>query len=423
MLIEGITVGILAALVLLLVCIIIIKRRRRKKNHQAVKNYSSADTDSSPTEFLEDRRNLDTCPLISTEYEPVQPEKTVTWADPVAEPEIKPRSYSCPVARRNAFSDINPNVDENKRKCAETPSTRNKKRSRRYRIRSKTDLCFQACQVQFTVFYNYYHSKLTVQLVCAVNIPSTFGLTYGSYIVVELQPSLKKHATNVQFHTNNPAFNETVEFPGISSEEFLNMSLRLGLYAVDRRNRSTLIGEVIVPMAELDLNPNKPSTIWRPITDNDQQSRLSTSLVSLKDIVDRGELTISLKYQILSSKITVVIMKAVNLPNISKIFAIDPYVIVKLLLHLKTIQTKKTSIKRRTTSPCWNEPLVFELDSKIPIVDYSMSFKVKSHNSLSEDFTVGEIEIGKHAEDSGRQHWDDMIKRKNHDRAMSHKIK
>ena len=97
--------------------------------------------------------------------------------------------------------------------------------------------------------------------------------------------------------------------------------------------------------------------------------------------------------------------------------------IVKLLLNFKTVQTKKTTIKRRTTSPIWNEPLVFEIDSKIPISEYSMSFKVKSHNSLSEDLTVGEIDIGYHAEGGGREHWKDMIRRKNQDRAMSHKIK
>ena len=96
---------------------------------------------------------------------------------------------------------------------------------------------------------------------------------------------------------------------------------------------------------------------------------------------------------------------------------------MKLLLNLKTVQTKKTSIKRRTTSPIWNEPLVFEIDPKIPISEYSMSFKVKSHNSLSEDLTVGEIEIGNHAEESGGEHWKDMVKRKNQDRAMCHRIK
>ena len=94
-----------------------------------------------------------------------------------------------------------------------------------------------------------------------------------------------------------------------------------------------------------------------------------------------------------------------------------------LLLTLQTVQTKKTTIKRRTTSPIWNEPLVFEIDSKIPITEYSMSFKVKSHNSLSEDLTVGEIDIGYHVAGSAKEHWKGMVTRKNQDTAMCHKIK
>ena len=96
---------------------------------------------------------------------------------------------------------------------------------------------------------------------------------------------------------------------------------------------------------------------------------------------------------------------------------------MKLLLNLKAVQTKKTTIKRRTTSPIWNEPLVFEIEPKIPITEYGISFKVKSHNNLSEDLTVGEVEIGYHSEGSGKEHWKNVIQRKNQDRAMCHKIK
>ena len=275
---EGITVGILVGLVLLLLCVIAIKRRQYKKNDKTV-NYKSLDTDPSASEFLDDHRPSDARPLVSTEYELVQPGRAVSWADPVADPEEKPRSYSCPTTRRNAFSDISSTGDENKKKSGEMPSITGKK-SRKYR-RSNTDSCYHVCQIQFTVFYNYYHSKLTVQLVCAINIPSSFRLNYGSYMVVELLPGSKKHSTNLQFHTNNPAFGETVEFPGISSEEFSNMSLKLGLYAVDRRSRNTLVGQVTVPTTELDLNPNKPSTIWRPITVNVQQQVCFILLTSM----------------------------------------------------------------------------------------------------------------------------------------------
>ena len=418
---EGVAVGALTALVLFLICLVVVKRRlflRRQDSESRKNGYTLLDTDSSATDFLEKRN---TPPLVLPKCDTVQPvESEITLPYPETEPR-KPRSTSCP-DRRNAISELSPKIVENKSKSSETPGTKERRKSRRLR-KSKSDSCDHVCQIQFTVFYNYYHSTLTLQLVNASKVPSAFGLNYGSYIEVELQPSSQKYTTKTQLHTNNPVFDEIAEFPEIASDELLNMTLGLRLFTVDRLSHSTMIGQVQSPLAELDLNPENPTIVWRPVTNSYQQSRVSSSLLSLKDIVDKGDLTVSLKYQILTNKVTVVIMKAANLPSLRKIFAIDPYVIVKLSLNLKTVQTKKTSIRRRTTSPIWNEPLVFEIDSKIPITEYSMSFKVKSHNSFSEDLTVGEIEIGHNVEGSGRQHWDDMVVRKNQDRAMCHKIK
>jgi Ca2+-dependent lipid-binding protein len=96
-------------------------------------------------------------------------------------------------------------------------------------------------------------------------------LNYGSYIQVELEPGAEKYTTNIQLHTNNPVFDETAEFPEISSDELLNMTLKLRLCTVDRFSHSTLVGQVRASLAELDFNPEKPTTIWRPITPHDQQ--------------------------------------------------------------------------------------------------------------------------------------------------------
>ncbi len=112
---------------------------------------------------------------------------------------------------------------------------------------------------------------LTLQLVCASKVPSVFGLNYGSYIEVELQPTSQKYTTNMQLHTNNPVFDETAEFPDIASDELLNMTLKLRLYTVDMFSHSTLVGQVKAPLAELDFNPKKPTTMWRPTTPSCQQ--------------------------------------------------------------------------------------------------------------------------------------------------------
>ena len=262
---EGVTVGILIAVVLFLVCLIYVKRRRYWKKLHDNKHYTKLEPETSPVDFLQERKE-DTRGLAQTECTIIQPPRPeVTWAIPESQPE-RVRSVSCP-DRRNAISDLSPRSEE--KKSSETPST-TKRKSRRYR-RSKTDSCYHVCQLQFTAFYNYYHCKLTLQIVCAVNIPSTFGLNYGTYIEVELQPSSGKYTTKTQLHTNNPVFDETAEFPEISSDELLNKALKLRLYTVDRFSHSTLVGQVRAPLAEFDFNPEKPTTIWRPITPHDPQ--------------------------------------------------------------------------------------------------------------------------------------------------------
>lgn len=264
---EGITVGVLAAVVLLLICLIFIKRRRYLKGQAENNDYAPLDTKPTAADFLP-KRATDTRSAVPTQCETVQPPNPrIIWAIPDSVPE-RPRSVSCP-DRRNAISDLSPKTEEKGKKSAETPGIK-ERRSRRYR-RSKTDSCSHVCQIQFTVFYNYYHSKLILQLVCASKVPSTFGLNYGSYIQVELEPGAEKYTTNIQLHTNNPVFDETAEFPEISSDELLNMTLKLRLCTVDRFSHSTLVGQVRASLAELDFNPEKPTTIWRPITPSDQQ--------------------------------------------------------------------------------------------------------------------------------------------------------
>ena len=45
-----------------------------------------------------------------------------------------------------------------------------------------------------------------------------------------------------------------------------------------------------------------------------------------------------------------------------------------------------------------------------------------SSNNLCEDVTLGTVEIGYHTEGLGKQHWKEMIVKKNQDRAMCHML-
>lgn len=247
--------GVLAAVVVLLICVVFIKRRRYLNK---LGNKNTRLSNQSSSFHKDDNTSPGTISgAVSTQIHPVQPSiSKMIWPIPISESETKARSYSYP-GRRDAIS-------------GESKSSIKRKKIRKYRG-SKSDSCYHVCQIQLTVFYNYYLSKLTVQIVCASKLPSTFGLNYGSYIEAELLPSSAKYTTNLQFQTNNPVFDESAEFPDIPSDELLNMTLKLRLYTVDRFSHGTLLGQVTVALAELDLNPEKPTTMWRPIVPNDQQ--------------------------------------------------------------------------------------------------------------------------------------------------------
>ena len=261
---EGTTVGVLTVVVLFLICLIVIKRRRYSTSEATnYVDHTPLDSDPSDADFLKDRYAR---PLVTPKCETVPPPRPrVIWAIPDSELIRKPRSFSCPPIPAN--SDLSPKIKEIKKKSSEMPSTKDRN-SRRYRM-SKTDSCYDACEIQFAV--HYYHSMITLQLVCASKVPSVFGLNYGSYIEVELQPTSQKYTTNIQLHTNNPVFDEITQFPDVAPEKLINMTLKLRLYTVDMFSHSTLVGQVKAPLAEMDFNPKKPTTMLRPIVPICQQ--------------------------------------------------------------------------------------------------------------------------------------------------------
>merc|ERR1719460_1361418 len=75
----------------------------------------------------------------------------------------------------------------------------------------------------------------------------------------------------------------------------------------------------------------------------------------------RGEILVSLCYQPAANRITVVVLKARNLPKMDITGLSDPYVKIYLLYNDQRIAKKKTHVKKRTLNPVFNESFVFDL--------------------------------------------------------------
>lgn len=82
----------------------------------------------------------------------------------------------------------------------------------------------------------------------------------------------------------------------------------------------------------------------------------------------RGELLTSLCWQPAASRLTVVLLKARNLPRMDVTGLADPYVKIYLLFNGQRIAKKKTHVKKRTLSPVFNESFAFD----IPAIEVRM---------------------------------------------------
>lgn len=252
--VETFIVVLLAGIVVLLAVLILIKRRRLL---QYIENYSELKETDGFARIENNSTQLQ--PLVKTQCTPVQPSANFWSLPEVSEEKSEIRSASCPV-RRNAFSEPDSKTDDARPlKSAETPSLWRKSRKLR---RGYSDSCFHVCQLQLIVFYNYHHSKLIVQLICAVNVPSSFGVNHGSYIEVEM--SEKKHTTQVQHSFSNPVFNETVEFD-VPCDDISSGSVKITLYNMDAFSHGNEVGSLVLYLSELDLSPKKPIPIWRTL--------------------------------------------------------------------------------------------------------------------------------------------------------------
>merc|ERR1712117_1010766 len=124
------------------------------------------------------------------------------------------------------------------------------------------------------------------------------GGTSDPYVKVYLLPDRKrKQETKVHRKTLNPVFNETFKFE-VPYGDVMGKTLVFAVYDYDRFSKNDAIGELKLPVCQMDL---AASTVkWR-----DLQSIRGDGML--------GDICFSLRYVPNSSKLTIVILEAKNL--------------------------------------------------------------------------------------------------------------
>ncbi|XP_014219057.1 synaptotagmin-4-like [Copidosoma floridanum] len=186
----------------------------------------------------------------------------------------------------------------------------------------------------------------------------------------------------------------------------------------DRYSRDDVIGEVVCPLSSVEnlhLTQTQNISLCREICPR-----------SLKiQSQGRGELLVSLCWQPAASKLTVVVLKARNLPKMDVTGLADPYVKIYLLYNGQRIAKRKTHVKKRTLNPIFNESIVFEIpNSGEGLGKISLEFALLDWDRVTKNEVIGRLEIGgPKCQGSTLNHWNEVCNSPKRQIADWHKLR
>uniref|UniRef100_H2U7M8 C2 domain-containing protein n=1 Tax=Takifugu rubripes TaxID=31033 RepID=H2U7M8_TAKRU len=237
--------------------------------------------------------------------------------------------------------------------------------------------------------------KLIVGILQAQDLAAMdMGGTSDPYVKVFLLPDKKKkYETKVQRKNLCPVFNETFIFK-IPYAELGGKTLVLQVFDFDRFSKHDMIGEIKIPMNSVDLG--QPMQQWRDLESGEKEEE------------KLGDICISLRYVPTAGKLTVNIMEAKNLKKMDVGGLSDPYVKIVLQQNGKRIKKKKTTVKKNTLNPYFNESFSFEVPfaqiQKVQVV-----ITVFDYDKLGSNDPIGKTFMGYGATGVGLRHWSDML--------------
>ncbi|KAK6643935.1 hypothetical protein RUM43_000200 [Polyplax serrata] len=274
--------------------------------------------------------------------------------------------------------------------------------------------------IVFKLRYKSEKNALIVSVVKCRDLPAKDSNTDSSdpYVKLQILPD-KQHKvkTRVLRKTRNPVYEEDFTFYGINPSQLQSMTLHFVVLSFDRYSRDDIIGEVFCSLSTIDVTQieNQQLAMSREIQPRSLKIRSQ----------GRGEILISLCWQPAANRLTVVILKARNLPKMDVTGLADPYVKMYLLYNNQRIAKKKTHVKKRTLNPVFNESFVFEIPAGADRLDkVSLEFLLLDWDRVTKNEVIGRLELGgEKSAEPALYHWNEVCNSPRRQIAEWHKLK
>ncbi|XP_055747670.1 synaptotagmin-6-like isoform X2 [Salvelinus fontinalis] len=251
-------------------------------------------------------------------------------------------------------------------------------------------------KINFSLKYDYDNEALLVNILKAFDLPAK-DLCGSSdpYVKIYLLPDRKKFQTRVHRKTLNPTFDESFQFP-VPYDELAVRKLHMSVFDFDRFSRHDMIGEVVVDNLVETSDLSRETDIWRDIQ------------YATTESVDLGEIMFSLCYLPTAGRLTLTVIKCRNLKAMDITGYSDPYVKVSLVCDGRRLKKKKTTIKKNTLNPTYNEAIIFDIppDSMDHV---SLHISVMDYDLVGHNEIIGVNRVGCSAEGLGKGHWNEML--------------
>nr|XP_048314374.1 synaptotagmin-8 [Myodes glareolus] len=237
--------------------------------------------------------------------------------------------------------------------------------------------------------YDFGSQEIRVGLRQAENLKAEGTADPYACVSVSTQAG-RRHETKVHRGTLCPMFEETCHF-SVPPAELPRATLKVQLLDFKRFSEHEPLGELQLSLGTVD--PQHVLENWYQL-----------GPPGITEPEQMGELCFSLRYVPSSGRLTVVVLEARGLnPGIS-----EPFVKVQLMLNQRKWKKKKTSSKKNTTMPYFNEAFTFLVPfSQLQSVDLVLA--VWAHGLQLRAEPVGKVLLGSRASGQPLQHWADML--------------
>ncbi|XP_037306265.2 synaptotagmin-1b [Pungitius pungitius] len=265
-------------------------------------------------------------------------------------------------------------------------------------------------RLHFTLDYNFTDNTLIVGILQGAELPAMdVGGSSDPYVKLYLLPDKKKKfETKVHRKTLEPDFNETFTFK-VPYTELGGKTLVMTVYDFDRFSKHDAIGAVKIPMSGVDFSQSLQE--WRDLqkAEKEESERL-------------GDICLSLRYVPSAGKLTVVILEAKNLKKMDVGGLSDPYVKLHLMQNGKRLKKKKTTTKKNTLNPYYNESFSFEVACE-QIEKVQVAVTVLDYDKIGKNDAIGKVLLGLNGTGTEQRHWEDMLANPRRPIAQWHSLK